>query len=607
MADIIKILPDAIANQIAAGEVIQRPASAVKELLENAVDADATSITLIVKEGGKSFIQVSDNGNGMSETDARLSFERHATSKIRQSEDLFSIRTKGFRGEALASIAAVAKVNLKTRREEDAMGTQIDIEASEVIAQEPCSANKGTVFTIRNLFYNVPARRKFLKSDSVEMRHIVDEFERIALAHPNIEFQMIQNTSVMYHLESGTFRQRIVSLYGSNYNDRLVPVEEKTDVVNITGFVVKPEFSKKTRGEQFFFVNDRFIKNSYLHHAVQTSFSDLISSDSYPGYFLHLDVNPSQIDVNIHPTKTEVKFEEERFIYAILRSSVRLALGKYNIAPTLDFDNEQAFDIPLKKNIDEVKRPEIRFNPSYNPFQERPEGGFEKIHAPEDLLIRQETSSHPQTFPDYIQEINLPSQATHGLEEEAQTFPFFQWLNKYIVAANEHGLFLIDQHRAHERILFDRLIQSMNEQKVSSQMELFPQSVQLSPSDAVLLQSILQDLSDMGFDIEPFGSDTFLIRGVPGDAMGVDPVKLLESVLQQYKDAPAVERSDKKEKLAVIVVNRMAIKSGMILNKMETEQLVVDLFKTSMPYSSPGGKPIIFSMSTEELDQKFLK
>jgi DNA mismatch repair protein MutL len=604
MPDIIQILPDAIANQIAAGEVIQRPASAVKELMENAVDAGARKITVIVKEGGKSFIQVTDDGIGMSETDARLCFERHATSKIRKADDLFAIRTKGFRGEALASIAAVAKVNLKTRRPEDSLGTQIEIEASELIFQEPCNIPSGSVFTVKNLFYNVPARRKFLKSDAVEMRHILEEFQRIALAHPEIEFYLYNNQSPVYQLEPGTFRQRIVQILGSNYNDRLVPVTEETDFVRISGFIVKPEFARKTRGEQFFFVNDRFIKNSYLHHAVVTAFSDLIASESHPGYFIKLEVNPSQLDVNIHPTKTEVKFEDERFIYAILRSSIRRALGKYNIAPSLDFDNEPAFDIPLKKNIHQVKPPQITVNPGYNPFAERPSGGFRKM---EGLMPALETKPAFASQEILIQKESPQIQTSTGFEEDTLQLRYFQWMNKYLVVGTDQGLFIIDQHRAHERVLYDRMAEAMEKNKVPSQMELFPETLQLSATDASLMDEMLEDLQCMGFDIEPFGTNTYLIRGIPGDAIGHQPLTLIEGLLEDFRTQQKLNRTERRQRMLIVLSNKMAIKSGVILNRMEAEQLVTDLFHSTMPYTSPSGKPILFRMNMEELDEKFLK
>ena len=369
MPDIIQLLPDAVANQIAAGEVIQRPASAVKELLENAIDAGSDTISLVIKDAGKALIQVNDNGFGMSETDARLSFERHATSKIKSADDLFNINTKGFRGEALASIAAIAQVELKTKIVGTDLGTQIIIEGSEVKEQEVCNCSKGTSFSIKNLFYNVPARRNFLKSNPVEIKHIIEEFQRVAMVHADIAFSMYNNGNEVFNLKKGSFRQRIVGIFGEKYNQKLVPVTENTDIVSIEGFVSKPEFAKKTRGEQYFFVNDRFIKNPYLNHAVNNAFDQLLSKDQFPSYFLKLTIDPSKIDINIHPTKTEIKFEDERAIYAIIRTAVKQALGKFNIAPTLDFEQESSFNVPLMKSSDSVKAPSIKVNKDYNPFE----------------------------------------------------------------------------------------------------------------------------------------------------------------------------------------------------------------------------------------------
>ncbi|PJB13789.1 MAG: DNA mismatch repair protein MutL, partial [Flavobacteriales bacterium CG_4_9_14_3_um_filter_32_8] len=369
MPDIIQLLPDAVANQIAAGEVIQRPASAVKELLENAIDANADTISLVIKDAGKALIQVNDNGTGMSDTDARLSFERHATSKIKCSDDLFKISTKGFRGEALASIAAISQVELKTKKENCELGTKISVEASEVKEQEPCTTSKGTSFSLKNLFYNVPARRNFLKSNAIEIRHIIEEFQRVALVHADIVFTMYNNGNEVFNLNKGSFRQRIVGVFGNKYNEKLVPISVTTDVVSVEGFVTKPEFAKKTRGEQYFFVNDRFIKNAYLNHAVQNAFDQLLSKDQYPSYFLKLTIDPSRIDINIHPTKTEIKFEDERSIYAIIRTAVKQGLGKFNISPTLDFEQESSFNIPLLKKTDIIKAPIIKVNPNYNPFE----------------------------------------------------------------------------------------------------------------------------------------------------------------------------------------------------------------------------------------------
>jgi len=610
MPDYIQILPDSVANQIAAGEVIQRPASAVKELVENAIDAGATEIRLTFRDGGKNFIQVADNGTGMSETDARMSFERHATSKIRKADDLFAIKTKGFRGEALASVAAVAKVNLKTRREEDKFGTQIDIEGSDVILQEPCSCPKGTVFTIRSLFYNVPARRKFLKSDAIETRHIIDEFQRVALAHPEISFQLWNGENAVYQLDAGTFRQRIVALFGNGYNEKVVPVEEQTDLVKIYGFIVKPEFARKTRGEQFFFVNDRFIKSPYLHHGVANAFEELLPKEEHPGYFIKLEVDPDRIDINIHPTKTEVKFEDERVLYAILRSAVRQALGKYNITPTLDFEKETAFDFPFRKRIEDVPQPGVMVNPGYNPFHTDASpsrsAGFSRKEMDDepDGWLRAPLKTIqpvPEELPGTL--LDEHEFAGTGLEN----LQFFQLLNRYIVAGSRQGLLLIDQHRAHERIIYERLIEALEKQGAASQMELFAETLHFNPADMPVVMEMMDELKRMGFDMEPFGPNALVIRGIPADAVGHDVKQLIESLLEQYKSVQRMLRPERRDQLARILANRMAVRSGMVLNKLETERMIAELFQCKMPYVSPNGKPVLFSLTPDELDDKFLK
>lgn len=607
MPDIIQILPDAVANQIAAGEVIQRPASAVKELLENAIDAKATEIKLIFKEGGKNFIQVSDNGTGMSETDARMSLERHATSKINKATDLFAIKTKGFRGEALASVAAVAKLNLKTRKEGEEVGTQIEVEGSEVVLQEPCSCPKGTTFTIKSLFYNIPARRKFLKSDAIETKHILDEVQRVALAHPEIAFQVFNGDTNIYQLQAGTFRQRIVALFGNVYNERVVPVEEHTDLLGISGFIVKPEFARKTRGEQFFFVNDRFIKSPYLHHAVTSAFDELLPKDEHPGYFIKLEVNPDRIDINIHPTKTEVKFEDERIIYAIIRSAVRLALGKYNITPTLDFDKEMAFEFQMLKKIEDVPVPGINYNPEYNPFDPQPKknktisSSFHHFTEDENDFLTAARPEPGQPVPETLLEEH--EFAGGGLEK----MNIFQILNRYIIAGSKQGLLIVDQHRAHERIIYERLIETMQSQVAASQMELFPETLEFNPADMALANEMMEELKKMGFDLEPFGTHAWVVRGVPADAVGHDVKPLIESLLEQYKNAQRMYKSEKQDNLARILANKMAVRSGMVLNKMETEKMIQELFECKMPYVSPNGKPVLFSLTPDELDEKFLK
>jgi len=612
MPDIIQILPDALANQIAAGEVIQRPASAVKELLENAIDAKATEIRLIVKEGGKNFIQVADNGSGMSETDARLAFERHATSKLKTSDDLFNITTKGFRGEALASIAAVAKVIVKTKRAEDTTGTQIEVDASKVVTHEPCACSTGTVFTIKNLFYNVPARRKFLKSDAVEFRHVIDEFQRVALAHPEIAFYLNNDETQVYNLEAAPLRQRIAQLMGGNFNNRLVPVEEATDFVQVHGFVCKPDTAKKTRGEQFFFVNGRFIKNSYFHHAVANAFDDLIEKGSHPGYFLFLEIDPSKIDVNIHPTKTEVKFEDERNIYAVIRASVRQALGKYNITPTLDFDAETAFNIPIKKNIHQVNQPTIKVNTNYNPFhKEKPnKQDWQSFYEPHkqtelkkdavaDLLANQWVNIETGEVVEEHKKNELEQLIT-SIENKV-----FQLFNRYIIAGTGETLWMIDQHRAHERVLYEKFL--VQEEHGHSQMMMFPETWELSAQDMVAVNEMLPDLILMGFDMEPIGIQAMIIRGVPADATGLDAINMLETLLEQYKNAGKLNTHDRKEFVARVLAGKMSIRSGMVLNKPEILQLVKDLFGTQMPWMGVNGKPIIYSKSQDELDEIFLK
>lgn len=607
MPDIIQILPDALANQIAAGEVIQRPASAVKELLENAIDAKATEITLIVKEGGKNFIQVSDNGSGMSETDARVAFERHATSKLRTSDDLFNITTKGFRGEALASIAAVAKVQVKTKRREDKVGTLIEVEATKVVNHEPCSCETGTTFTIKSLFYNVPARRKFLKSDAVEFRHVIDEFQRVALAHPEITFELFNDETLVYRLEATTLRQRIVQLMGPNFNDRLVPVEEQTDFVKIDGFICKPDFARKTRGEQFFFVNGRFIKNPYFHHAVSNAFEDLIEKDAHPGYFLFLEIEPTRIDVNIHPTKTEVKFEDERMIYAVIRSSVRQALGKYNITPTLDFDAETAFNIPIKKNITQLVQPSIKVNTDYNPFKkESPKKqDWENFYD-----VTKKDNTHDLLKNQWVN-IETGEVSTRQAASELEMLldemdsKIFQLFNRFIIAGNHEALWIVDQHRAHERVLYEKFMQV--EGNASSQMLIFPETWELNGADMAAMNEILPDLTAMGFDMEPIGVQAMIIRGVPADATGMDAKEMLESLLEHYKHAGKLSMEGKKDMVAKSLASKMAIKGGMMLSKPEMMRLMHDLLSTSMPFTSIHGKPVVLNKTGEELDEIFLK
>ncbi len=608
MSDIIQLLPDAVANQIAAGEVIQRPASAVKELLENAIDAGSDSISLVIKDAGKALIQVNDNGFGMSETDARLSFERHATSKIKSAADLFNISTKGFRGEALASIAAIAQVELKTKVENSDLGTQIIIEGSEVKEQELCNCSKGTSFSIKNLFFNVPARRNFLKSNPVEIKHIIDEFQRVALVHADITFSMYNNGNEVFNLKKGSFRQRIVGIFGDKYNQKLVPVTETTDIVNIEGFVSKPEFSKKTRGEQYFFVNDRFIKNAYLNHAVQNAFDQLLSKDQFPSYFLKLIIDPSKIDINIHPTKTEIKFEDERAIYAIVRTAVKQALGKNNIAPTLDFEQESSFNVPLMKSTDTIKAPTIKVNKDYNPFEMKtvvPEvkkqstenweslySSFQKDTA--EIINHQEEKGEQQVIsPDW-----------DGEEvEEHQTI--IQLHSKYLLTQLKSGCLIIDQQRAHERILFEEYIKNLAQGKGSTQQLLFPETVDFVAADAELMNELQDEIKTLGFDFDKMGKTSFVVSGIPSELKEQNVKKVLENLLEQFKLNESELKLKKHENLAISMARSASIKSGKKLSYEEMKALVDQLFGCEMPYSLPNGKSTIITLNLDELNQQF--
>jgi DNA mismatch repair protein MutL len=618
MPDIIQLLPDAVANQIAAGEVVQRPASAVKELVENAIDAGADKIQLILKDAGKSLIQVIDNGCGMSLTDARMCFERHATSKIRKAEDLFAIRTMGFRGEAMASIAAISQVELKTRRHEDELGTCILIEGSEVISQEACSANTGTSICIKNLFYNTPARRNFLKSNPVEMRHIIDEFQRVALANPQIFFTMHHDGQEVYHLPSAALKQRIVHLFGNNYNQRLVPVEEETTIINLRGFVGKPEFARKTRGEQFFFVNNRFIKDAYLNHAVLTAFQELLQDETYPLYVLFIDIDPSKIDINVHPTKTEIKYQDEKSIYAIIRSAVKRSLGKYNITPTLDFDQENSIGhLITPKPFEEIIQPSIAFNPDFNPFanEKRPERQMQSSYG--------SSSDHRTSIPrnwDTLYEISKKEETLQHQMHEEKSIPvdeqeitksserqFFQVHNRFIMSQIKSGVMLISQQAAHERILYERFLQQLQNHTGVSQQSLFPQSVTLNSSDFELLRELLPDIRALGFDIREFGKNTVVVEGIPADIANANEHELLEQLLEGFKNNLAILKLDKRDNLARSLARNAAIKTGIKLSLEEMNQLVDQLFACQMPNMALNGKPVITTFTLNELAERFEK
>ncbi|QJD95359.1 DNA mismatch repair endonuclease MutL [Mucilaginibacter robiniae] len=621
MSDIIQLLPDAVANQIAAGEVVQRPASAVKELVENAIDAGADKIQLLLKDAGKTLIQVIDNGCGMSLTDARMCFKRHATSKIRKAEDLFAIRTMGFRGEAMASIAAIAHVELKTRRHEDELGTCISIEGSEVLGQEACAASAGTSISIKNLFYNIPARRNFLKSNSVEMRHVLDEFQRVALAHPQIFFTLHHDGQEVYHLPATSLKQRIVHLLGNNYNQRLVPVEEDTSIIKLNGFVGKPEFARKTRGEQFFFVNNRFIRDNYLNHAVLTAFEELLPEDSYPLYVLFIDIDPSKIDINVHPTKTEIKYQDEKSIYAIIRSAVKRSLGRYNITPTLDFEQDNTIgNMITHKPLEQIIQPSVTFNPNFNPFESpngkrtvvrdpafRSEGYQPKTGIPQKWETLYEiTKQEPEQPQPEI--LDAPSFAINNQQiSKDSERQLFQLHNRYILSPIKSGFMLINQQAAHERVLYERFLQQVQNHSGVSQQSLFPQTVTLNGSDFELLRELLPDIRALGFDIREFGKNTVVVEGIPADINSTNELQLLEHLLENFKNNQAILKLDKRDTLARTLARNAATKAGTKLSLEEMNLLVDQLFACQMPNLSLTGKSIISTFTLNELAERFEK
>jgi DNA mismatch repair protein MutL len=617
MSDIIQLLPDSVANQIAAGEVVQRPASAVKELLENATDAGATNIKLITKEAGKTLMQVMDNGCGMSETDARMCFERHATSKIRKADDLFSIRTMGFRGEAMASIAAIAQVEMKTRRIGDEVGTLIEIEGSEVKRQEPFQCTEGTSIAIKNLFYNVPARRNFLKSNQVELRNIIEEFHRVALAHPEIAFSLYHNDNELFRLDNGSFKQRIMGLFGNNYNERIVPVDEVTHIVKISGFIGKPEFAKKLRGEQYFFVNKRFIKSTYLNHAVQAAFEDFIPDGAFPSYFLMLDLDPKTIDINIHPTKTEIKFEDEKSIYAIIRSAVRQALGKFHLTPTLDFEQEESFTLPLSYQNKDIVHPSIKVNPNFNPFESEKSVHNNTSKPREERNIKNWGNLYEGTRPEGVNnekefisqspaEIEQTKILISGNQEIFQKL-YHQLQKRYILTTIKSGLVIIDQQKAHERILFEKYFTALEKQKKISQQMLFPVTLNFSGTDAALLKELIVDIQSLGFDINEFGQNDFVVNGIPPEIKESEIQFILEGILEQFRMGGNTLKQEKKEILALSMARKVAINPGRMLSHDEMQELTDQLFACNEPYFSPSGKPTFITMSIDELERRFQK
>ncbi len=643
MSSVIRLLPDHVANQIAAGEVVQRPASVVKELLENAVDAGATAIKLVIKDAGKTLIQVIDDGKGMNEIDARMCFERHATSKISIAEDLFQLQTKGFRGEALASIAAIAHVELKSKEHTAELGTHVIIEGSKIVSQEITVAPSGTSFSVKNLFFNIPARRNFLKSDQVELRHVIDEFERVALAHNNIQFTFINNGSEMFNLPASNFRQRIVNVFGGKTNEKLVPVQETTEIVEIHGFVAKPEFAKKSRGEQFFFVNDRFIKSGYLHHAVTAAFEGLLKDGTHPSYFLYLTLPPNSIDINIHPTKTEIKFDDEQALYAILRATIKHSLGQFNVSPVLDFQKNNDLDVPYSYEGTKSTEPTVEVDAFFNPFESMKSGsslarqmgsGFNPFESAKpktsgssfqsnaSFQDRKHKSGGWETLYEGIsdaKEIILTS-ANHQFDEEVITGSLFdddtsqptnhqqsyQFQKKYIISPIKSGMIIIDQRRAHQRILYEHYMRSFTVKQNASQQLLFPLSLYYSVYEMELLKNLQNELVQMGFLFDEISNEKIVILGIPVSITESEVSIVLEDLLNDLQDDSPTDVDILHDRIAKSLAQSLAVKTGTYLSDKEQENIVNSLFGCEDPQTSPFGKTTFITMKVEDIDKKFM-
>lgn len=627
MTDIINLLPDSVANQIAAGEVVDRPASAVKEMLENAMDAGATAIQLIVKDAGRSLIQVVDNGCGMSDNDARLCFERHATSKIHQADDLFAIHTMGFRGEALASIAAVAQVELRSRQHDNDLGTQVIIEGSDVKSQDPCTCAAGTSIAVKNLFYNIPARRNFLKKDTIELSHIDEIFRRVALVNYQTAFSFHSNGKLLYDLHVGNFAQRIAGIFGNNYKERLFPVDENTPVVKVKGFVCKPEYVRRTRGEQYLFVNGRFIKHAALSAAVEKAYSELIPDRSYPSYFLCLEVDPARIDVNIHPAKTEVRFEDERALFAILRAATKKALGQFGLATEIEFDPSPDIDFSPTPAGYNPSEPKVSFNPNYNPFEShsssspsssgvgglRTGGGMSRTTTKnpwESFFDQPQSAEHnePDRGAGADTLFDLDPEPEHGensAEEATSQVQPMQFQNRYIVTSMKSGLVVIDQHRAHERIIYERLMRrnAIQSGSTGSQQLLFPINCSFSPSDAEIMGEVIPDLRNMGFDIAPLGQCTFVVSATPADVEDTELQRLFDNMLSDYKGSMIQKFNNRDQGLCQALARQMAVRQGKTLAPEEMQNLIAELFSCQVPNISPSGKKTMIIIN--DLDEKF--
>lgn len=636
MSDIIQLLPDHVANQIAAGEVVQRPASVVKELLENAIDSGATEISLIIKEAGKTLIQVVDNGKGMSVTDARLCFERHATSKIKSADDLFNLTTKGFRGEALASIAAIAHVEMRTKPAEADLGTHIKIEGSEVVIQEPCATPKGTSIWVKNLFFNVPARRNFLKSNQVELRHVIDEFHRVAMVHSGIKFELYSDGSELFKLPLSNIRKRLVHIFGGKTNEKLVPVEEATEILDIKGFAGKPEFAKKTRGEQYFFVNDRFVKSPYLHHAVMSAFEGLLQPKSHPSYYLYLRVDPKSIDINIHPTKTEVKFDNEQALYAIIRATIKHGLGQFNVTPVLDFERESSMDVPYEYKNKAIQTPQVEVDRNFNPFEtesnivvpktsqhtskasaqqtfgssfnpgykKAPEAQWESLYsglATSDLGAVENNTKSNVEFESVANAEKLFTDQENGISAQG----VYQLHKKYLVTTIKSGLVVIHQNRAHQRILYEDFRKQISQSNAISQQLLFPLQLSFSKSEVAILKSLENELVYAGFGFESFQEESIAISGIPTVVSESEVSIILEQLLSDIELEVPENSFSQLEVLSKSLAKTAAVKTGSVLANEMQQHLVDQLFACEEPNRSPNGKNTFATISIDELDRKF--
>ncbi len=608
MSDQIKLLPDSIANQIAAGEVIQRPSSVVKELLENALDAKATHINLIVKDAGRTLIQITDNGSGMSQTDARMCFEKHATSKISNADDLFNLNTLGFRGEALASIAAISHVQLKTKTEDQELGTEIIMEGSELKSQENCSCSTGTSFSVKNLFYNVPARRNFLKSNTAELRHVIEEFQRIALVHPNVSFTFYNNGSVLHQLQKGSLKQRITQVIGKKLDEKLVPIEEQTEDLKIHGFIGKPEFSRKKRGEQYFFANHRFIKHPYFHHAIENAYKELIPDGSFPSYFIYLQVQPEEIDVNIHPTKIEVNFSNKQLIYAILAAAAKKALGQFSLTPSLDFEQEESMSFQFSREK-AIKPPSIKINPEYNPFES------EKATDPRQIS-NQENWSKLYNFNEEnnetVEPYNAPTSVPSGINFLPETNDQSPSLNNtfiqiglsFVISSVKSGMVIIDQKLAHERILYEKYLEQYENRQIASQQLLFPVNMNMSAEELSIIQELKDELINFGFDIKTFGHNGIVINGSPTEITESKIPEIIDEIINHFLDGKHLDQ-DRKLAFARTMARQLAIKYGQKLKQSEMEELADALFSCTIPDVSIDGEQIFKTIGIEEIKSLF--